>query len=172
MKTERPKTSNKPRKPPLRRRLGDKLETISEASRETIRDPRGTPRRAHGWFRRWFRKLFEVRGGGLYALGYIATFVYLEVTTFASELVESTSASGFIGAQLFDFVFRFLSDSIANMIQAFLWPVRVIAIHPPYGIVALGLAFLAFDRLVKPPLKRWMFADEPDETEVIEEQSR
>ena len=165
------RNENKPgkaRKPALTRRFGDKLEAISEASRETIRDPRGTPRRAHGWFRRWFHKLFKVRGGGLYALGYIVTFVYFEVMTLAGEVVESSSVSGFLGAQAFDVVFRFLSDTIGNMARAFIWPFTVIAIRPPYGLAALVLGFMLFDRRVRPPLERWMLADEPDEADGAE----
>jgi len=26
---------------------------------------------SHGWFRTWFRKVWKIRGGGLYALGFI-----------------------------------------------------------------------------------------------------
>ena len=166
------RNENKPgkaRKPALSQRLGDKLESISEASRETIRDPRGTLRRAHGWFRRWFRKLFKVRGGGLYALGYIVTFVYFEVMTLAGEVVESSTVSGFLGAQAFDFVFRFLSDTIGNMARAFIWPFTVISIRPPYGLAALVLGFMLFDRMVRPPLERWMLADEPDQADATDE---
>ncbi|MEO1203929.1 MAG: hypothetical protein AAFX10_14575, partial [Pseudomonadota bacterium] len=87
----------------------------------------------------------------------------------ASELVESTSVSGFLGEQAFEFVFRFLSDSIANMIQAFMWPVRVIAFHPPWGLAALALGFMAFDRLIRPPLMRWMLADEAEQPDSAQE---
>jgi hypothetical protein len=159
---------NKPtkaKKPALHQRFVNEIESISEAGRETIRDPRGTPKRAHSWFRRWFRNLFKVRGGGLYALGYIVTFVYFEVTTLAGEVVESATVSGFLGAQAFDFVFRFLSDTIGNMARAFIWPVTVIAFRPPYGLAALVLGFMLFDRLVRPPLERWMLADESDVAE-------
>lgn len=41
---------------------------------------------SHGWFRTWFRKVWEVRGGGLYALGFIATFIVLEVRSLADDV--------------------------------------------------------------------------------------
>ena len=158
MKAQKSQNSTKTKKPPLRQRLGDTLTSLDEVRR----NPRSAPGKAHGWFRRWFRKLWEIRGGGLYALGYIVTFAYLEVTTFTSELIESTSVSGFVGAQVFEFFFRFLSDSIANMIKAFMWPVWIVQLNPPFGAIAFGLAFVGFARFVKPRLEVWIFGDEPE----------
>ena len=44
---------------------------------------------AEGWFRRWFAKVWKVRGGGLYAVGWAATFAYLEVTTLIGEILDA-----------------------------------------------------------------------------------
>ena len=160
-KSQNSTKAEKPKKPPLKQRLGDTLTSLDEVRR----DPRKAPGKAHGWFRRWFRRLWEIRGGGLYALGYIVTFAYLEVTTFTSELIESTSVSGFVGAQLFEFFFRFLSDSIANMVKAFMWPAVIVQFSPPYGAIGLGLMFVGFGYFVKPRLEVWIFGDEPRPTE-------
>lgn len=165
MKARNSQNSTKAKKPPLKKRLTDTITTLEEVGR----NPRTAPGKAHGWFRRWFRKLWQIRGGGLYALGYIVTFAYLEVTSFAGEVIESTSVSGFIGAQLFEFFFRFLSESIANMITAFMWPLAIIQFRPPYGAIGLGLMFIVFTQFVKPHIERWMFGTEPD---TIEEEDQ
>jgi hypothetical protein len=34
--------------------------------------------KAHGWFRTWFAKVWKVRGGGLYAVGFAALRTTLE----------------------------------------------------------------------------------------------
>ena len=117
------------------------------------RNPRSAPGKAHGWFRRWFRRLWRIRGGGLYALGYIVTFAYLEVVTFASELVESTSVSGFVGAQVFEFFFRFLSESIANMVKAFMWPVPIVQLSLVTGC-GIGFPSVATTWKGKPPREK------------------
>ena len=125
-----------------------------------MRDPRAVPGRAHGWFRRWFRTLFKIRGGGLYALGYILTFVWLEVTTLIDELFGADGVSDFVGRQVIELAFRFASDSIQNMVRAFIWPVPILQFHPPYGVFGLALLFIGFGRFIKPTLERWMFGDD------------
>lgn len=44
--------------------------------------------KAKARFRRWFAKVWQVRGGGFYAFGFAVAFVYLEVTTIAGEFIE------------------------------------------------------------------------------------
>jgi hypothetical protein len=119
--------------------------------------------KAHGWFRRWFAKVWDVRGGGLYACGYAITFVVLEVTTVVGEFAESESITDFFTGQLVEFVFRFATDSIANLIQALMWPVFVVQWAPPFGAIALGLAYLAFAKYLKQPITKWLLP-ETDET--------
>jgi hypothetical protein len=119
--------------------------------------------KAHGWFRRWFAKVWDVRGGGLYACGYAITFVVLEVTTVVGEFAESESIADFFTGQLVEFVFRFATDSIANLIQALMWPVFVVQWAPPFGAIALGLAYLAFAKYLKQPITKWLLP-ETDET--------
>jgi len=119
--------------------------------------------KAHGWFRRWFAKVWKVRGGGLYACGFLFTFIYLEVTTVAGEFVESESIGAFFSEQLIEFVFRFAIDSMVNTIQALMWPAIVVQWQPPLGAIGLGLAFIAFPKYLKPPITRWLFPDGEEE---------
>lgn len=41
--------------------------------------------------------------------------------------------------------------------MAFMWPIAVIQLRPPLGIIILLLAYLVFARLVKEPLGKWLF---------------
>ena len=43
--------------------------------------------KSHGWFRTWFRKVWEVRGGGLYACGFAVTFVIFEIGSLADDVL-------------------------------------------------------------------------------------
>ena len=141
------------------------MTAIGEFGRDSVRDPRSVPVNAYGWFRRWFRTLFRVRGGGLYALGYVVTFAWLEVTSLFGDLLEADSVSGFVSGQAVEFAFRFLSESIQNMVLAFVWPVQVLRFSPPYGVLFLAAMFLVFGRFVKPHLERWLFGDESADTQ-------
>lgn len=115
--------------------------------------------------RKWFAKVWKVRGGGLYAVGWAGTFVYLEAKTLIGEIAEAEGVVEFLTSQLLEFFLRFLSDSIANMIQAFMWPVFIVQWQPPVGAIALGVAFWLFPIYVKPHITAWLFpngeADKP-----------
>lgn len=116
--------------------------------------------RVSGWFRTWFAKVWKVRGGGLYACGYAITFVVLEIRSLFGDIADADGPVQFVQEQAFEFVFRFLGESLANMIEAFLWPLRVLQFSPPYGAIALGLAFVLFPITLKKPIERWLFGDD------------
>jgi hypothetical protein len=46
----------------------------------------GSCQKTHGWFRGWFRKVWKVRGGGLYALGFALSFVYFEISSLGDDI--------------------------------------------------------------------------------------
>jgi hypothetical protein len=116
--------------------------------------------KAHGWFRTWFAKVWKVRGGGLYAVGFAARFIFLEVRTVVSEIAESSSVGEFLSEQLMEFVFRFAMTSIMNTVEALIWPVYVIELSPPFGAIGLGIAFLVFTNYLKKPIERWLFPED------------
>jgi len=116
--------------------------------------------KAHGWFRTWFAKVWHVRGGGLYSVGFALRFIYLELSTVVSEIAESSSVGDFLSNQLIEFVFRFAIDSIMNTIQALMWPVYVIQLSPPYGAIGLGMAFLMFTIYFQEPIERWLSSED------------
>ncbi len=78
-------------KPKLGRRVGERLRNIGEAGRESVKNPQSIPGRTGSWFKRWLGELWKVRGGGLYAVGYIVCFIYFEIQTALSEITTSSS---------------------------------------------------------------------------------
>ncbi|MDH3336893.1 MAG: hypothetical protein OER22_01030 [Gammaproteobacteria bacterium] len=133
--------------------------------------------KAERWFRRWFAKVWKVRGGGFYALGFVATFIYLEVTTVAGEFIESPSIGAFLSEQLVEFVFRFAVDSLINTVYAFIWPVYWVQWQPPVGLIALGAGYVIFAKFIKQSITDWLFpdgqsaTDDPNSEEASSEES-
>lgn len=121
-------------------------------------------RLAQNYARKWFRKVWDVRGGGLYAVGYILTFLFFEAKTLIDEIAESTGLGDFLSDQLLGFLLRFIVGSFENMIKAFMWPVYIIQINPIYGGIALGLAFVIFPKYLKKPLERQLFGEDRKQT--------
>ena len=138
-------------------RVGDGARLVGEIGDDLVHRPGVLPGKAHGWFRTWFGKVWKVRGGGLYAVGYALSFAYLEVRAIVSEIAEADGVVDFFTNQLIEFVFRFLSETFVNMIQAFMWPVYVIQSWQPYGLVLLVALFILFPMVLKKPIERWLF---------------
>jgi len=124
------------------------------------------PGKARGWFRTWFAKVWKIRGGGLYACGYAVTFIVLEIRSLAGDVFEADGFVDFFTEQIVETLFRFLGESLSNMINAFLWPVQVISYRPPVGAIGLGLAFLLFDMVLRKPIERWLAGEADTEPET------
>ena len=73
--------------------------------------------KSHGWFRTWFRKIWDVRGGGLYACGFAITFIVLEVRSLVDDVLGIGSI---FEGEIIAFVVDFILDSINNTISAFM----------------------------------------------------
>ena len=100
-----------------------------------------------------------MRGGGLYACGFAVTFLFLELGSF----IEDAKNIGLLfDGHIVEFVVDFFLDSFRNTMNAFIWPVHVISYAQPYGIIALGVAYLLFPVTLKKPIEMWLFgADGP-----------
>lgn len=108
-------------------------------------------------FRTWFRKVWEVRGGGLYAVGFAATFLYLEIIDLFDDVM---GIGALFEGQVVDFIVDFFLDSLSNTIQSFMWPVNIVQWQPPWGAILLGVAFWLFPIYLKPHFERWLFDEE------------
>lgn len=113
--------------------------------------------KSHGWFRDWFRKVWKVRGGGLYACGFAITFIVLEIGSLADDVL---GIGAIFNGQAIEFAINFIVDSFSNTIRAFIWPVYIVQWAPPWGAIALGLGFLLFSSYMKKPIEGWLFDDD------------
>jgi hypothetical protein len=116
----------------------------------------------HGWFRRWFRKIWKLRGGGLYACGFAISFVILEIGSLADDVL---GIGAVFSGQAIEFAISFIIDSFKNTLASFMWPVYVVQLAPPWGAIGLGVAFFGFSSYLKKPIEGWLFADVPEGTE-------
>ena len=112
------------------------------------------PRRAPALLRQSLVGLWRARGGGLYGLGFVVTFVILEVETFEQQLVTSTSLLAFVYEQLLEYVLRFAVLSFVNTLLALGWPVLLLDKLGGWGIVVLAVGFLSYERVLKPLVER------------------
>ena len=127
-----------------------------------VTEPKSCPHVFAVVFRRGFRAVWDARGGGLYAVGFFITFLWLELTMFVDDVAEASGVGDFITSQLFELILRFTYESLLNTFLAFMWPVYVLQYQPPIGPMVLGVAFLLFPRFVKPTLERWLFDQDSD----------
>jgi hypothetical protein len=115
-------------------------------------------------FRIWFRKVWNVRGGGLYACGFAITFVILEAGSFIEDFKDIHLL---FDGEVFAFFLSFIIDSFQNTWRAFAWPMYVVQIGMPWGGIALGLGFWLFPIYVKKHVEAWLFSE--DENEEVAE---
>lgn len=107
--------------------------------------------------------MWDVRGGGLYACGFAVTFLLLEAGSFIEDFKQIHLL---FDGEVFDFIFNFIVDSLRNTLQAFIWPVNIVQIAPPFGAIGLGLAFWLFPIYAKKHIDDWLFdAEEEEKTE-------
>lgn len=117
---------------------------------------RDLPGKSHGWFRNWFRKVWKVRGGGLYALGFALSFAYFEIGSLGDDIM---GVGSLFNGHAVQFLVQFFVESFQNTLKAFVWPVFVVQLAPPWGAVALVVAFFGFTKYLKPPIERWLFPE-------------
>ncbi len=125
-----------------------------------MNDPRRLPGKAQGWLRAWFRKVWDVRGGGLYAVGFAVSFLYFETSEIVfDDIPRFLAMNNLFSSELIGFGIEVVIDTIFNFVKALIWPVYVVSLWPPVGAIALGLAFVLFPRFLKSPIERWLFGD-------------
>ena len=149
-----------PDKPSYIKKLGNRAKVVGSLSETLVKEPKAFPKKTAHAMRPWFRKVWKARGGGLYACGFVLTFVYLEASMVIGEIMAATGFVDFFTEQLVELPFRFLGESLRNLISAFLWPVPLVEFSPPWGIAILAAMYLLFTYLIKEPLEQWLFSDE------------
>jgi hypothetical protein len=56
-------------------------------------------------------------------------------------------------------IFRFATDSIMNMVQAFIWFLPFFELRPPLGFILLGVGFYIFDIYLREPVGNWILGE-------------
>jgi hypothetical protein len=84
---------------------------------------------------------------------------------FIEDIAEATGIADFFGEQLLEMLFRYLGESFVNTIKAFMWPVYIIQISPPWGVAVFVLMAVIFNKILKEPVEKWLFHedDQPKE---------
>ena len=151
--------AEKPKKPSFTERMKSRGREAKHLG-VTLRDePKSFPAAVLDLMRRSFRTVWKARGGGLYACGFVVTFVYLEIRMVIVDIFEAESVSGFITEQATEMIFKYFGESIRNMVSAFMWPVPIVQYDPPWGVAILALMYIVFAYFLKGPLEQWLFRD-------------
>ena len=144
-------------------RLSDRGREAKQLGMLLKDEPRSFPSAVLVIVRRSLLAVWRARGGGLYACGFLVTFVYLEIRMFFVDIFEAESISGFFSEAATEMLFKYLGESIQNTITAFIWPVWFVQYEQPWGIAMLVGMYLVFANFIKAPLENWLFHDEPPE---------
>ncbi|HZW60476.1 MAG TPA: hypothetical protein VFE85_09285 [Woeseiaceae bacterium] len=159
----------KEKKPSFVARMKARGRETAVLGRTLYHEPRSFPGALLKTLKRSFRTLWNARGGGLYACGFVVAFVWLEISTTVNEAMTANGVGAFLSDQLMDFVLRFTVQSIGNTVQAFLWPLLLIEYLQAWGLAVLLILYVTFPRYIKQPLSNWLFDDEPPDEEVSRE---
>jgi len=82
------------------------------------------------------------------------TLTLLEVASFVDDFKQIHLL---FEGEILSFVLAFIIDSFQNTVQAFMWPVNIVQLAPPFGAIGLGLAFWLFPVYVKKHIEAWLF---------------
>lgn len=124
-----------------------------------VNQPRAFPGALLQVLKRGFRRVWQARGGGLYACGFLVTFVWLEITMFFGEILEAESIGGFFSGQLIELLLRFSLLSLQNTVNALIWPFHIISLSLVWGGLAIAGMYVLFAKFAKAPLEQWLFGD-------------
>lgn len=133
---------------------GSKTEGRFRRHLRLAQELREQPRRAVPMLRGLFVEAWRSRGGGFYGLGYVVTFLYLEVNVLVTDVLTSDSVGSFALGQIVEYVLRFSLFSFLNVFQAFLWPFFVLEHLGGVGIILLLAGLAAFEYALKPVVER------------------
>lgn len=106
--------------------------------------------------------VWRARGGGFYGLGYLITFIVLEIRLVVGDVSESEGVVDFVSSQMIEFIFRFGIQSFINGFLAFLWPVYILNWLGAWGVAVLIGGYFGFEKLLRPAVEGW-FADLPSQ---------
>ena len=161
------KNKNKKKKDSFVVRMKKRGREFKSLGQILVNEPRAFLRALLNVIRRSLRTLWDARGGGCYAFGFVVTFIWLEIRMFVDDIFEATGIGDFFSEQLLEMLFRYIGESFQNTIKAFIWPVYIIEISPTWGVGFLVAFYFIFTRLIKKPLEAWLFHDDDAECSTV-----
>lgn len=102
--------------------------------------------------------IWQARGGGFYACGFVVTFFWLEAKMFVDDIAAAAGIGDYLTGQLVEKLFRYFGESFVNGLLAVIWPVFLIDFRPPWGIAILAGGYVVFTYLLRKPIEAWLFA--------------
>lgn len=145
-----------------RDRIVSRAQGFATLGHDLATKPKSAPQILLRAMKRSAHSLWLARGGGFYAAGFVVSFIWLEVSMLFGDVMQATSIGAFFGGQILELLMRFTVESLKITVLAFLWPLAVAQLSPPWGIAILLLAYVIFTRFLKEWLGNWLFeGDEP-----------
>ena len=139
----------------MARRTSDKQQGKTQESRlqrhgRIAREIYAEPRRIHRHVRQALAAVWARHGAGFYGLGWVITFIVLEVNLVSGEFGESEGLSDFLSSQLLEYLLRIGFMSFINGLLAAIWPVYVLQWFSYWGIAVLIAGYLTFEKVLRP----------------------
>ncbi len=155
-----PDAKAKPKKPSFFTRMANRGREFVSLGQLLVKQPRAFPTALLQVIRRSVRTIWDARGGGYYACGFVLTFIWLEIRMFVEDIATATGIADFFSEQLLEMLFRYIGESFVNTIKAFMWPVYIIGISPPWGLAVFVLMGVIFKNFLKAPIEKWLFHED------------
>lgn len=155
----------KPQKKSFADGMADRYRETRDLGQTLIHEPRSFPGKILIKLRRSTRKIWNARGGGLYACGFVIAFALFEAQMFIDDIVNFDGFDS-IGEEIVTYLFRFFLESLGNTVRAFAWPAYVIEWSPMWGALFLALTFWLFPKYVKHHVEGWLFQDADEDVEA------
>lgn len=137
---------SKTEKPPRFHRSRARLQQTLVDARAVREDPKAVG----SIVRRGFVRLWRLRGGGFYGLGWVVCFFWLQFQALRGDVTEAQGVADFASNWLLEKLLTFGLETFINMGLAFAWPGFLIDRLGGYGIAALVAGFVVVDRLARP----------------------
>lgn len=142
--------------------MANRLRELRGLAEILTKQPGKFPSAIFGLFKNFARNIWDLRGGGLYACGFIITLAWLEITMLIEDVISFSGFGNIHVGQIFKFIIGLLLESVLLTLKALIWPIYVLEISPLWGGIVLLALYFVFPGLIKPPLESWLFDGERD----------
>lgn len=131
---------------PKRSRLRERY----EQNLTDVKTVRQNPRAIGSIFRRGFVRLWKLRGGGFYGLGWVICFFLLQFQALSDDVAEAQGIGDFASNWLVEKLLTFGVETFINIGLAFAWPGFFIDQLGGWGIAVLVAGFVLIDGKLRP----------------------